>query len=134
MNVFVIGRNGKPLMPTTPRKARLLLKEQKAHVVSTEPFAIQLDYRTGTATQEVTIGVDPGQKNIGIAVLRRNTVIFKMEIELIPTMDKQKRIAARAEYRKSRRFRNTEYREPQWKQNRVSNFHEEPLDFNDSTL
>ena len=128
MNVFVIGRNGKPLMPTTPRKARLLLKEQKAHVVSTEPFAIQLDYRTGTATQEVTIGVDPGQKNIGIAVLRRNTVIFKMEIELIPTMDKKKRITARAEYRKGRRFRNTEYREPKWKPNRVRKFHEEPVD------
>jgi len=34
MLVYVINQHGKPLMPCSPRKARLLLKEQKAKVVS----------------------------------------------------------------------------------------------------
>ena len=38
--VFVIGLNGKPLMPTSSRKARLLLREGKAHVIRMNPFTI----------------------------------------------------------------------------------------------
>ena len=33
MSVLVIGRNGRALMPTNPRKARLLLKKKTASVV-----------------------------------------------------------------------------------------------------
>ena len=33
MKIFVIGRNGLGLMPTTPRKARILIKEGKARIV-----------------------------------------------------------------------------------------------------
>ena len=33
MKIFVIGRNGLGLMPTSPRKARILLKEGKARIV-----------------------------------------------------------------------------------------------------
>ena len=33
MIVYVINKNGKPLMPTTPRKARLLLKQGKTKVI-----------------------------------------------------------------------------------------------------
>ena len=36
--VFVLSYKGKPLMPCSPRKARILLKEGKAVVVSSRPF------------------------------------------------------------------------------------------------
>jgi hypothetical protein len=60
MKVFVLSRSGKPLMPTTPRRARIFLKTRRARVVSHEPFTIQLRFETTTHTQPVTVGVDTG--------------------------------------------------------------------------
>lgn len=42
--VYVLNKHGKPLMPCSPGKARLLLKQQKAHVVKRTPFTIKLLY------------------------------------------------------------------------------------------
>lgn len=59
--VFVIGSTGKRLMPTTPRKARILLKQGKASVYQKQPFAIQLNYKTGGAIQNGSINLDTGE-------------------------------------------------------------------------
>ena len=126
--VFVKGMNGLPLMPTTPREARILVKEKKAHVISRNPYAIQLDYKTGTATQAITVGADIGQKHEGIGVVFNGNVIYKAEHTFIPTMDKKERITARKEFRQGRRYRKTEYREPKWKPSRVRRYHEEPVE------
>ena len=69
-------------MPTTQRKARILLKEKKAKIIKYDPFTIQLNYPTGENRQEVNIGIDTGAKNIGIAVTSGNNVLYKAEIEL----------------------------------------------------
>ena len=42
MSVLVIGQNGRALMPTTTRKARLLLKENKASVKLAETLLIKV--------------------------------------------------------------------------------------------
>lgn len=68
MSVLVIGRNGRALMPTNPRKARLLLKKKTASVVCRHPFTIQLLYKTGCATQEGCIGIDTGSQHIGVGI------------------------------------------------------------------
>ncbi|HBN84500.1 MAG TPA: hypothetical protein DDZ89_11710 [Clostridiales bacterium] len=57
---------GQPLMPTTPAKARKLLRDGKAKVVRREPFTIRLNYATGEAKQEITLGVDAGSKVAGL--------------------------------------------------------------------
>jgi hypothetical protein len=44
MLVFVINKQGKPLMPCSQSKARKLLNEKKAKIVGYKPFAIQLLY------------------------------------------------------------------------------------------
>lgn len=45
--VYVLNKDGKPLMPTTRGgHVRHLLKEQKARVVRAKPFTIQLLYET----------------------------------------------------------------------------------------
>ena len=80
--VFVFNMKGKALMPTTQRKARILLKEKKAKIIKYDPFTIQLNYPTGENRQEVNIGIDTGAKNIGIAVTSGNNVLYKAEIEL----------------------------------------------------
>jgi len=47
LRVCVLNMRGKPLMPVTPAKARHLLEQDKAKVVSRKPFTIQLRYATG---------------------------------------------------------------------------------------
>ncbi|PEB50243.1 Paclitaxel/taxanoid biosynthesis susceptibility protein TS1, partial [Bacillus pseudomycoides] len=46
MRVFVKNLRGEPLMPCSPRKARLLLKQGKAKIIRYTPFTIQLQYAT----------------------------------------------------------------------------------------
>ena len=106
-------------MPTTPRKARILLREKKASIIKKVPFTIKLNYKTGSATQKGYLGVDTGFQHIGISVVRENvegnyTVISKTEYALRTTMKKRSLIEARASLRRGRRFRNTPYRHPKW--------------------
>lgn len=65
MLVYVLNKNGKPLMPCKPAKARHLLKQRKAKVVKKEPFTIQLLYGSSGYKQNVTLGIDAGSKHIG---------------------------------------------------------------------
>jgi hypothetical protein len=74
MLVFVINKQGKPLMPCKQSKARKLLKEKKAKIVNYKPFTIQLMYGSSGYTQQTSIGVDLGSKHIGVAIQSQNTV------------------------------------------------------------
>ena len=66
--VYVIDKNGQPIMPTENHaKVRLLLKQKKAKVVKRCPFTIQLLYESSGYTQEVTLGVDSGSTHIGLS-------------------------------------------------------------------
>ena len=66
--VYVLNMLGQPLMPTNDhRKVRLLLKQNKAVVISRTPFVIKLKVRTKTYKQPVTLGVDEGSKTIGLS-------------------------------------------------------------------
>ena len=107
MSILVIGLNGRPLMPTTTRKARILLKANKASVICRNPFTIHLWYKTECATQEGSIGVDTGSQNIGIAVTAGSRQVLKAEHVLRSSMEKRELIEARAAFRRSRRYRNT---------------------------
>lgn len=77
MKVLVIGMNGLGLMPTTPRKARILLEEGNAAIACRHPFTIKLLYKTGCATQPVEIGIDTGSQNIGVGIVSGNKVLEK---------------------------------------------------------
>ncbi len=99
-------------MPTIPKKARKLLKENKAKIISYEPFIIQLLYATGETKQPVSIGIDLGTKHIGLAIQSENKAIAKGEIELRD--DVKSLIETRKIYRRSRRSRKTRYRKPRF--------------------
>lgn len=115
MKVFVIGLNGTRLMPTTPRKARKLLKSKKATVYQKRPFTIQLLYKTGATTQALDMGVDTGSQHIGIAVVSDKKVLYKADIELRDNMEKRSLLETRKEYRRGRRYRKTRYRKPKFR-------------------
>lgn len=70
MPVYVLNKDGKPLMPTTRNcYVRIMLKTGKAKVVKQKPFTIQLLYECGNYTQPLCGGTDPGRTNIGEAVI-----------------------------------------------------------------
>lgn len=108
MRVFVFNMRGEPLMPCTQRKARVLLKENKAIIYKYNPFTIQLTYTTGETAQDCHIGVDTGSKHMGIAVTSKDKVLLKGEVEL--RQDVKSNIDTRRIYRRSRRNRKTRYR------------------------
>ena len=54
--VYVLNKNGKPLMPCKNVVARLLLKEGKAKVKRKCSFTIQLTYDCPNYRQEVVLG------------------------------------------------------------------------------
>ena len=102
--VYIISKNGKPLMPTTRcGHVRALLKEKKARVVDTNPFTIQLTYDTKENTQPLTLGIDPGRTNIGVSVVKGNgECVFSAQLS---TRNKEipKLMKARKGYRMAHR-------------------------------
>jgi hypothetical protein len=118
MKVFVLSRSGKPLMPTTPRRARIFLKTRRARVVTREPFTIQLRFQTTTHTQPVTVGVDTGSQTVGLAATANREVVFQAEMRL--RTDISGKLMQRRQYRRTRRSRKTRYRAARWANRRRS--------------
>lgn len=100
--IYVLNKDGKPLMPTTRGgHVRHLLKEQKARVVMTKPFTIQLLYETDDVVQPLYLGIDPGRTNIGVAVVKADgTAVFTAHLETrnkeIPKLMKKRKDSRRA--------------------------------------
>jgi N6-L-threonylcarbamoyladenine synthase len=110
--VYVLNQRGLPLMPTGPRKARILLGQGKAKVIRRTPFTIQLIQATGETTQPVVLGVDAGTKHIGLSATTAKSALY--EAEVILRTDVQDLLAGRAQMRRARRNRKTRYRQPRF--------------------
>jgi len=74
--VYVLDKEGNPLMPTTRfGKVRRMLKQGKAKAVQTKHFTIRLTYEPDThVVQKTVLGVDPGRSNIGLDAVREDGV------------------------------------------------------------
>ena len=116
MLVYVLNKNKEQLMPCKPQKARLLLKNNRAKVIRTEPFTIQLIYSSSGYKQPITLGVDAGSKYIGISASTETQELYAGDIELRNNIVDL--LSTRRQNRKSRRNRKTRYRKPRF-QNRV---------------
>lgn len=103
LRVYVLNMRGEPLMPTTPRKARILLRDGKAKVVKRTPFTIQLTIATGETKQSVTLGVDAGSKTIGLSASTEDEELFSAEVKI--RNDIVDLISTRCQYRRARRNR-----------------------------
>lgn len=111
MRVYVLNMRGEPLMPTTPRKTRILLKKNKAKVIKRTPFTIQLKYATGEARQEITLGVDAGSKTIGLSADTEDEELYVSEVTL--RTDIVDLLSGKRGYRRTRRNR-LRYRKPRF--------------------
>ncbi len=70
--VFVLDKHKQPLMPCTPKKARLLLSRGRAVVHRRYPFVIRLKDRLleESVVQPFVLKIDPGSRTSGMAVAR----------------------------------------------------------------
>ncbi len=111
--VYVLSKDGKPLMPTERHgKVRYLLKEGKAKVVKRTPFTIQLQYDSKEYTQPITLGVDAGSKVIGLSATTDKKEVFSAEVQL--RTDIVDLLSTRRQNRRARRSRKTRYRKPRF--------------------
>ncbi len=125
MLVYVLNKNGEPLMPCSPSKARKLLKQCKAKVIRKEPFTIQLLYGSSGYKQEITLGVDAGSRHIGLSATTEKQELFSSIVELrtgIERLDITGLLSTRLEARRTRRNRKTRYRPARFN-NRVKSKH-----------
>jgi 5-methylcytosine-specific restriction endonuclease McrA len=99
--VYVLNMRRQPLMPTTPRRAKLLLKDRKATVKGRCPFTIQLRYATGENKQPIKLGVDIGFKNIVFSAKTAKLEVISGTLTL--RQDVSKKIDEKRRYRRTRR-------------------------------
>jgi hypothetical protein len=109
-SVFVIDVEGQPLLPTHPARARHLLQQGKATPYQMLPFTIQLTRRVENAVRDLTVSIDDGAKEVGIAVVDETSqkVVFAGTIKL--RQDVTRKMRQRAAYRRSRRSRKLRHR------------------------
>jgi hypothetical protein len=104
MLVYVVDKNGQPLMPThNGAKVRVLLKHKRAKVVSKCPFTIKLLYESTNFTQPLTLGIDTGSKYVGSAIINDVTAEILYESQLELRDDIKSKIDKRRQFRRVRR-------------------------------
>ncbi|WP_141205569.1 RNA-guided endonuclease IscB [Streptomyces griseorubiginosus] len=124
--VFVLSKDGRPLMPCHPARARELLGKGRALIARQAPFAIRLKDRT-LAESEVDglcLRIDPGSRGTGLALTDEKSQIdargqsFTVRRGLVSVelrhRGEQIRLCMRqrAGYRRRRRSANHRYRAP----------------------
>ena len=82
--VFVLDPSGKPLTPTTPAKARKLLRGGVARKVRSKlgTFGVQLLVSTRRETPRVALGVDHGTKFEGYSVVVDRENVLNVNLDL----------------------------------------------------
>ncbi|MEV0092495.1 RNA-guided endonuclease IscB [Streptomyces sp. NPDC050738] len=124
--VFVLAKDGAPLMPCHPARARQLLDRSRAVVTRHAPFTIRLKDRTfaDSEVQGVQIGIDPGSKFTGISVMDEkkqsnhdgSTSTVRRGLAAVELQHRGEQIhrsmRQRAGYRRRRRSKNLRHRAP----------------------
>lgn len=120
MNVFVLDKDHKPLMPCGPARARKLLKAGRARVHKLQPFTIRIVDRSlaDSVVQKVVVKVDPGSKETGIAVVREDEEDTHHALYFINLKHRgaaiRDALTSRRQLRRGRRSRNLRYRAPRF--------------------
>jgi N6-L-threonylcarbamoyladenine synthase len=117
MLVYILDKDNKPLMPCSPRVAKLLLRNGKATVAQRTPFTIKLLFGSSGYKQDVTLGVDAGSKTIGLSVTTDKKELFSAEVQL--RTDIVDLLSTRKQNRGLRRSHKTRYRKVRFLNRRI---------------
>lgn len=124
--VFVLSKEGDPLMPCHPARARELLGKGRAVVARQVPFTIRLKDRARAESEVdgIQLRIDPGSKGTGLALTDEKKEVDEqgavvtvrrglVAVELQHRGDQVHRsMQQRAGYRHRRRSANCRYRKP----------------------
>jgi RRXRR protein len=112
MFVPVIDRKQRPLMPTTPSRARRWIKSGKATAFwKGGLFCVRLNAEPAAReVQPVAVGIDPGSKREGYSVLSAAHTYLNIQAEARDGVKEAER--ASTQMRRSRRSRKTPCRKP----------------------
>ncbi|MET9255662.1 RNA-guided endonuclease IscB [Streptomyces sp. NPDC003717] len=131
--MFVLSREGRPLMPCHPARARELLRRGRAAVARRVPFTIRLRdrKRADSEVAGVQLRIDPGSKGTGLALTDEKqevddkgggVVVVRRGLFSVELRHRGDRISAamrhRAGFRRRRRSARLRYRAPR-SRNRV---------------
>jgi len=107
--VYVISKDGQPLMPTSRHgKFKHLLGQGKAKVIRRTPFTIQLLYISEQYIQPITLGMDAGSKTVGLSAVSSSKELYAAQAQL--RTDIVDLLSTRRQNRRTRRNRKTRYR------------------------
>ena len=119
MMVYVLDREGRPLMPTERAAwVAYALKHGEARVVRREPFTIMLLRDSTRYVQGVTLGVDVGSRHIGLCASTEKKELYSAQVEMRD--DVSKLLMSRREFRRARRGRKHNWYRPARWQNRAN--------------
>jgi hypothetical protein len=106
--VFVLSLRGTPLTPTTPAKARKLLKAGVASPLWSRfgTFGIRLRHSTREEQPPTSLGGDQGTKYEGYSILCGEENPFNVKLDLPDKKQIVRRLKQRRELRRARRSRN----------------------------
>lgn len=107
MRIPVLDHNNKPLMPTTPSRARRWVKEGSSvkRWSKLGVFYVQLvKPPSGYKKQDIAVGLDPGKLYSGVAVQSAKCTLLMLHLEL-PFKIIKDRMEQRSMMRRSRRGR-----------------------------
>jgi len=108
---YVINKNGEPLMPCKPAKARHLLKEGRAEVINRKPFTIRLLWDCEDNVQPIRLGIDAGYSTVGFSAVSDKKELVSGELTLMKGISK--RIEQKRNYRRTKRNK-LWYRQPRF--------------------
>ena len=112
MKVYVQSKNGNPLMPTSPCRARHLIEAKEAKVVKRTPYTIRLTNDSTENVQPVTLGVDAGHAHIGLSASTEKEELYSAVVKT--RTDVHELMVERRSLRSARRKRKTRYRAPRF--------------------
>ena len=118
--ILVVDAERRPLMPTTPARARILLKNHKAAILRRFPLVIILkEARPEAVVEPLRVKLDPGSKTSGIAVVNDRAGLVVWAAELIHrSQEIHQALMKRAAARRGRRARHTRYRPARYRNRR----------------
>jgi hypothetical protein len=107
--VAVVSSTGKPLMPTSNRKANKLISRGRAvRRFDRGLFYIQLLDRKDGYTQPIAVGIDPGSKKEAYTVKSEAHTYLNVQADAVTWVKEAE--ATSTQMRRTRRYRNTPYR------------------------
>jgi hypothetical protein len=112
MFVPVVDQDHKPLMPSTPARARRWIQRGEATPFWDRGiFCVRLNREpSGRETQDLAVGIDPGSQKEGLTVKSAAQTYLNIQADAVIHVKEAK--ADQAATRRARRFRNTPCRQP----------------------